>query len=56
MLSVFVLSAIGVCACAGVVYVVYKKSKTVESVGEKEAEVDSIGISDKPGKPGDNAE
>ena len=57
MLSIFVFGVIGVCVCTSIGYMVYKnKNKAVETVGEKEAEVDSIGISDKPGIPGDEAE
>jgi hypothetical protein len=57
MLSIFVFGVIGVCVCTGIGYMVYKnKNKAVETVVEKEAEVESIEISTKPGKPGDVAE
>ena len=58
MLSIFVFGVIGVCVCAGIGYMVYKNNnnKAVETVGGKEAEVESMKISTEPGKPGDVAE
>jgi uncharacterized membrane protein YebE (DUF533 family) len=62
MLSIFVFGVIGVCACTGIGYLVYKnknkgnENKTVETVSEKEAEVESMKISLKPGIIGDLAE